>query len=96
MKLDQIRKGARVLLNNGWEADILDNYTKRAFRLAKVYGFVTEMGSIRSIDISEVRNADGDSWEIVEHNKPRKGGRRFYSEAEVDAAVRMLLGRGLD
>ena len=53
MKTNDIKKGTRVKLRNGWEATIEDN--KRGnIRLATVEGFVTEMGSIYSHNIAAV------------------------------------------
>lgn len=55
MKTDPvIQKGDHVILRNGWEAEILDGYKSRPTRLAKVYGFVTEMGSVYTRDIGAV------------------------------------------
>ncbi len=52
MKTNDLKKGDRVRLANGWEAEIMDNL-KGNIRLAKVYGFETEIGSIYSHDIVE-------------------------------------------
>lgn len=50
MVTNDLRKGDRVLLANGWYAVILDN--KRGnIRLAKVEGLYTEVGSIYGHDI---------------------------------------------
>lgn len=64
MKTNDLKKGARVMLGNGWEADIADN-AKGNTRMATVYGFCTEMGSVYSHDIVAVQ-VDGD-WVMVEH-----------------------------
>jgi len=50
IKANDLKKGDRVLLNNGWEAVIEDN-KKGAIRMATVEGLVTEMGSIYAADI---------------------------------------------
>jgi len=50
IKANDLKKGDRVLLNNGWEAVIEDN-KKGAIRMATVEGIVTEMGSIYAADI---------------------------------------------
>lgn len=53
MKTNDIKKGMRVVLRNGWEATIEDN--KRGnIRMATVEGFYTEMGSIYAHDIAGV------------------------------------------
>ena len=50
MKTNELKKGTRILLRNGWEADIMDNL-KGNTRLAKVYGYETEIGSVYAHDI---------------------------------------------
>ena len=66
MKTNDLKRGARVVLANGWEADIMDNM-KGNTRLARVYGFETEMGSVYSHDIEYVIIA-GEKFPI-EHTK---------------------------
>jgi hypothetical protein len=50
MKTNDLKKGDRVQLHNGWNATIEDN-RKGNTRMATVEGYVTEMGSIYSHDI---------------------------------------------
>lgn len=50
MKTNDLKKGAVVRLRNGWYARIEDNM-KGNTRLATVYGYETEMGSVYSHDI---------------------------------------------
>jgi len=50
VKTNELKKGTRIFLRNGWEAEILDNL-KGNTRLAKVYGFETEIGSVYAHDI---------------------------------------------
>jgi hypothetical protein len=64
MKTNDLKKGARVKLRNGWEADIADNM-KGNTRLAMVYGYAHEMGSVYSHDIVAVKVGEG--WEAIEH-----------------------------
>lgn len=64
MKTNDLKKGVRVKLRNGWEADIADNMRGNT-RMAKVYGFETEIGSVYAHDI--VLWLDGDQWKRVEH-----------------------------
>lgn len=53
MKTNDIKKGMRIVLSNGWQATIEDN--KRGnIRMATVEGFYTETGSIYSHDIAGV------------------------------------------
>lgn len=48
---NDLKKGDKVVLRNGWTATIEDN-KKGNIRLAKVNGFVTKLGSIYVWDIS--------------------------------------------
>jgi hypothetical protein len=54
MTTNELKKGARVILTNGWFAEIYDNL-KGGTRLAKVYGFATEIGSVYAHDIEFYR-----------------------------------------
>ncbi len=62
-----VRKGTRVVLRNGWEAEVLDNLTNRATRMCKVYGTYTEMGSVYTSDIVSAQMPDG-VWHVVVHS----------------------------
>ena len=64
MRTNDLKRGARVLLANGWEADIMDGM-KGNTRLARVYGYETEIGSVYSHDIVKVRIDD--EWSDIEH-----------------------------
>jgi len=55
---NEIKKGDHFWLRNGWKADMMDNM-KGNTRVAKVYGFETECGSVYSHDIVAARLADG-------------------------------------
>jgi len=70
MTTNELKKGVRVLLRNGWEATLADN-RKGNTRLATVYGYFTEMGSVYSHDIVSYMTALGD-WENVEHTDAQK------------------------
>jgi preprotein translocase subunit YajC len=50
MLANDLKKGDRVHLNNGWSATVMDNM-RGNIRLAQVEGFVTELGSIYIWDI---------------------------------------------
>jgi hypothetical protein len=65
MKTNELKKGDRVLLRNGWEAIIEDNQ-KGNIRMATVFGYVKEMGSVYSHDIVRFQDLTGD-WHDVEH-----------------------------
>lgn len=58
MFTNELKKGDRVRLRNGWFATIEDNL-KGNTRLATVEGYVTEMGSVYSHDIVFKVNPDG-------------------------------------
>ena len=50
LKTNDLKKGTRVLLANGWYATLADN-AKGNTRMATVEGFVTETGSVYAHDI---------------------------------------------
>jgi hypothetical protein len=66
MKTNDLKRGSRVMLRNGWEADIMDNM-KGQTRMARVYGNYTEMGSVYSHDIKYVKI--GEDWFPIEHTE---------------------------
>jgi len=65
MKTNDLKKGTIVRLRNGWQAVIQDN-ARGNTRIALVYGFETEMGSVYSHDIIHYKNSAG-WWGNVEH-----------------------------
>ena len=66
-KTNDIKKGTRLKLRNGWEADMYDN-VKGNIRMAKVYGIYTEIGSVYSHDIVAYKDENGE-WQDVEHTQ---------------------------
>lgn len=62
VRANDLKKGSRVLLRNGWEADLIDNGRGNT-RTAKVYGDYTEIGSVYTKDILEAKV--GVSWRKV-------------------------------
>ena len=50
MFTNELKKGDKIRLRNGWDATIEDNL-KGNTRLCTVYGICTEMGSVYSHDI---------------------------------------------
>jgi hypothetical protein len=64
--MKEVRKGTKVALRNGWEAEVLDNLTNRQTRMCK-YGKYTEMGSVYSSDIVSAQDEDG-VWHVVTHS----------------------------
>lgn len=69
MLTNDIKKGMRVQLKNGWFATMMDN-KKGNIRFANVEGYFTEMGSIYAADIARVQV--GDKWEKVETTAKQK------------------------
>ena len=67
IEMKDVRKGTRVVLRNGWEAEVMDNLTNRATRMCKVFGDYTEMGSVYSSDIVSAVGLD-DKWHVVTHS----------------------------
>jgi len=67
-KTNDIKKGARVQLANGWYATMADN-RKGDVRVATVEGVFTETGSIYAHDI--VRAEHQGAWVLIDHT-PRQ------------------------
>jgi hypothetical protein len=80
MKTNDLKKGARVRLRNGWYATIADNM-KGDIRMATVEGDYTETGSVYSHDIMIHIDKDGNAHSI-EHTpkqlKLREQVERFF------------------
>lgn len=69
MKTNDIKKGMRIRLRNGWYATMQDN--KRGnIRMAEVEGIYTEIGSVYGHDIISV--LVGDAWQEVEHTEAQR------------------------
>lgn len=68
MVTNDIKKGMRVKLENGWEGEMKDN-AKGNRRMVLVFGFYTEIGSVYSHDIVAVQRTPVSEWEEVEHTK---------------------------
>ena len=65
MKTDDIKKGVRFRLMNGWYATMMDN--KRGnIRMAEVEGMYTEIGSIYAHDIVLVQRGP-DVWDSIQY-----------------------------
>ncbi len=65
MFTNELKKGDKVHLRNGWDAKLEDNL-KGNTRLCTVYGTFTEMGSVYSHDMMSKENSDG-TKEMIEH-----------------------------
>ena len=79
MLTNDIKKGTRIRLRNGWEAEMADN-KKGNIRLAKVFGLYTELGSEYVWNIVQVQV--GEEWVDVE----------LTSKQMKDAAVTRRMG----
>ena len=68
MLTNELKKGTRVELSNGWRATLEDNKRGNS-RMATVEGIVVEMGSIYAHDIRYYMTGDGPTgeWHRVEH-----------------------------
>jgi hypothetical protein len=64
MLTNQIKKGTRVQMRNGWYGTMADNMRGNT-RMVEVEGIYTETGSVYSHDIVQVEV--GDAWQQVEH-----------------------------
>ena len=62
MKTNELKKGTRIQLRNGWQATLQDN-KKGNVRFAEVEGFVTELGSVYAHDIIAAL-IDGTWWDV--------------------------------
>jgi hypothetical protein len=67
VSIKDVKKGTRVVLRNGWEAEVADNRVNGHTRFCTVYGPHTEMGSVYTTDIHSALMADG-QWYVVEHS----------------------------
>lgn len=79
MKTNELKKGTEVQLRNGWRAIVWDN-ARGNTRMCKVFGFVTEIGSVYSHDIVEalILNGDGQSrWVTVQHTPAQEKLRKL-------------------
>ena len=64
MKTNDIKKGARIKLDNGFFGTMFDN-AKGNTRMVEVEGLYTEIGSVYSHEIVAVKVSD--VWQVVEH-----------------------------
>ena len=69
MFTNDLKKGDMVVLRNGWKAKIEDN-KKGNTRMATVYGFHEEMGSVYSHNIVALER-DGERF-AIEHTEQQK------------------------
>ena len=79
MKTNDLKKGTRVLLRNGWEADIWDN-RKGNTRVCNVYGDFTEAGSIYAHDIVAYKDVNGFWYYDIEYTPDQLRCKRRNAE----------------
>ena len=79
IRTNEIKKGDRILQENGWFGTMMDNM-KGNTRMAEVEGLYTEIGSVYSHDIVAAQK-DG-KWRHIEYtdaqNKLRKTVNDFF------------------
>jgi len=66
LKTNDLKKGTRILLANGWEADLWDNMRGNT-RVANVYGFCEEAGSVYAHDIVAYKDVEGNWKRNIEY-----------------------------
>lgn len=66
MKTNDIKKGMRVYLSQGWEGTMKDNL-KGNRRMVEVEGIYTEIGSVYAHDILGVLDVEKGEWVKIEH-----------------------------
>lgn len=69
IKTNELRKGDRVQLRNGWFGTVADN-ARGNIRMVTVEGDYTETGSVYSHDIFRAQPKGG-AWDLVEHTLPQ-------------------------
>tara|TARA_R110002012_G_scaffold3884_1_gene18033 strand:- start:487 stop:729 length:243 start_codon:yes stop_codon:yes gene_type:complete len=77
MLQNDMKKGQLGVLRNGWRFRIEDN-KKGNIRMATVYGFATEMGSIYTHDIESLE-VDGRSEPLEQTPAQKKNSARIQS-----------------
>ena len=76
VRTDQLKKGVRIRLRNGWEAIVVEECNGNTL-IAKVFGLFTETGSVYAHNIvaAEVNG----KWVEVEMNEEQT---QFHKEVE--------------
>lgn len=70
MLTNELKKGARVQLRNGWMATVMDN-ARGNIRCCEVEGAVTEIGSVYSHDIMYALTGAG-AKDSIEHTPAQR------------------------
>lgn len=71
MRTNDIKKGTRIKLHNGWFGVMFDN-KKGNIRMAEVNGFHKEIGSIYAWDISHAYDPESNQWVEIELTDKQK------------------------
>jgi len=79
VKTNELKKGTRIRLANGWEATLVDN-ARGDIRTADVEGYFRETGSVYSHDIAFAQ-IDG-QWVAVGHTPSQEKMRRKVADWE--------------
>lgn len=74
MFTNDIKKGDRILLKNGWFGTMMDNL-KGNIRMAEIEGLFTEIGSIYAKDIARAKK--NGEWQDIELTEKQKQNARF-------------------
>lgn len=75
MVTNDIKKGMRFMLRDGWYATMMDN-RRGNIRMAEVEGYFKETGSVYATDIVLVETPNG--WEHVQHPKSTNNNLAHY------------------
>jgi hypothetical protein len=82
IKIQELQKGQRVQLDNGWFATLKGKPGNKTTVLAEVEGFFTEIGSVYCHDIVGAEIDGSGRYDSVEHtpkqNKLRASIQDFY------------------
>ena len=71
IKTNDIKKGQRIRMDNGWTGTMMDN-NKGNTRCCEIEGFVKEVGSVYAHNIAYVQDPITGVWETVEHTKSQR------------------------
>lgn len=92
MVTNDLKKGDKVLLRNGWNAQIEDNM-KGNTRLCTVYGYCTEMGSVYSHDIMYLYDGGNAlTMEVAKETCPKVAIEHTPAQLKVKAMSSALFG----
>jgi hypothetical protein len=84
IKTNDLKKGTRIKLANGWYGTLTDN-KKGNIREAEVEGIYTEIGSVYAHDIIAARV--GSEWMTVEHTPAQVKARKLNAGVFGDLGV---------